>query len=90
MYLALTPMSENNDDKDKVNEPELSYSTGNKRMIFFNSFEEENEYNAKQAAAENPVIRLKNTVEIILRVYGFTRESLLKRESSNAIFIDQV
>ncbi len=59
-----------------------------KRIVFFNSFEEQEEYNASVAATQNPVERIKETVHLILRVYGFTQDTLRERKSSNEIIVD--
>ena len=76
-------------NENKVNDPGVSYGEGKKRIVFFNSFEEEAEYNAKEAAEKNPIQGLKDTVGLILRIYGFTQESLRQRKPSNEIIIDR-
>jgi hypothetical protein len=72
-----------------VNDRGISYGTGKHRMVFFNSFEEEEEYNAKKILQQNPVERIRETVQLILRAYGFTEETLRLRKCSNEIFIDK-
>jgi hypothetical protein len=76
-------------EENKVNDPGVSYGEGKNRIVFFNSFEEEAEYNAKEAAEKNPIQGIKDTVGLILRVYGFTQESLRDRKSSNEIIVDK-
>jgi hypothetical protein len=58
-------------------------------LLFFNSFEEENEYTARKSAEKDPIEGIKDTVNLILRIYGFTQESLRARKSSNEIIIDK-
>lgn len=85
----MSEKDENKKDNDKVNGPGISYGEGKNRMVFFKSFEEEAEYNAKEAAEKNPVQGIKDTVGLILRMYGFTQESLRERKSSNKIIVDK-
>lgn len=80
---------ENKKGKNEVNDPGVSYGEGKNRIVIFRSFEEEAEYNAKEAAEKNPIQGIKDTVGLILRVYGFTQESLRKRKSSNEIIADK-
>lgn len=76
-------------DENEVNDPGVSYGEGKNRIVIFKSFEEEAEYNAKEAAEKNPIQGIKDTVGLILRVYGFTQESLKERKSSNEIIVDK-
>jgi len=76
-------------DKNEVNDPGVSYGEGKSRIVFFKSFEEEAEYNAKEASEKNPIQGIKDTVGLILRVYGFTQESLRERKSSDEIIVDK-
>ncbi len=80
---------ENKKKDDEVNDPGLSYGEGKNRLVFFKSFEEEAEYNAKEAAKKNPIQGIKDTVGLILRVYGFSQKSLRERKSSNEIIVDK-
>lgn len=81
---------EENKNKDQeANESPLSYGSGANRMVFFNSFEEQEEYNLKKTANQDSIERIKETVQLILRVYGFTEETLRSRKCSNEIFIDK-
>jgi hypothetical protein len=49
------------------------------KLRIFNSWEEAAEAEAMDSAKQSPVERLRETVELILRVYGVTREELSKR-----------
>lgn len=89
MYLGVG-MSEDKDknkDKNEVNDPGVSYGEGKNRIVFFKSFEEENEYTAKKNAEKDPIEGLKETVGLIIRIYGFTPETLRARKSSDEIII---
>lgn len=80
---------ENKKGKNELNDPGVSYGEGKSRIVFFKSFEEEAEYNAKEAAEKNPIQGIKDTVRLILQVYGFTQESLRERKPSNEIIVDK-
>ncbi len=72
-----TPPEENN----RLNEPEPAYSQKRSmRLRIFKSFEEAAEADAADIANQAPVERLRETVELILRVYGVTREQLKARD----------
>ena len=71
-----TPDEENN----KLNEPQTSYGAQPKmKLRIFKSFEEAAEAEAQDAALRTPEQRIKDTVELILRVYGVTREEIKAR-----------
>jgi hypothetical protein len=72
---------------NKINGPSSNYK--NSKIVFFSSFAEEEEYNLKKNAEQNPVERIRETVQLILRVYGYTEETLRSRQRSNKIFIDK-
>lgn len=74
------------DEPQSVSEPTVSYQTTNK-LTFYKSFEEASLAEAKFILTQSPVERLRQTVELILRVYNVTRESLKERKSSNRIRI---
>jgi hypothetical protein len=60
----------------------------NKRKIrIYTSLEEQAEAEAADAAKQAPIERIRETVELILRVYGVTREELKNRKKSNRINI---
>ena len=69
---------------NKVNEPAVSY--GRPELTFFNSFEEMEIDDINTVLKQSPAQRIKETVELILRIYGFTRESLKKRKPDNEIY----
>lgn len=54
---------------------------------FFSSFEEEEQYRIQQVLEQPPLERIRETVELILRVYGFTRQQLNERKPDNTITI---
>lgn len=72
----ITPNEENN----KVNEPMTSYGATSKMKVrIFNSFEEAAAAEAMDNAMQSPIERIRETVELILRVYGTTEEQLQAR-----------
>ena len=74
-------MSEENKN-DKLNEPAANYFK-NAELRVYHSFEEQKDDERKHSASLTPQERLKETVELILRTYGLTRESLSMRVSDN-------
>ena len=72
--------------KNQLNEPAVEYG---RDIHIFNSFEEQEEYELNEILKQSPAERIKHTVELILRAYGFTRESLRNRKQDNTIYIDQ-
>ena len=71
---------------DILSEPAVSYVTNN-RIHFFNSFEDASRDEAKFIINQSPIDRLRQTVELILRVHNVTRQDLKERKSSNRITI---
>ena len=68
------------EEPNELNEPHASYGASKKmKLRIFKSFEEANEADAKEAALRTPEQRIKDTVELILRVYGVTREEIKAR-----------
>ncbi len=59
----------------------------NPEARFFSSFEEEEQYHLQQVLKIPPVERIRQTVELILRVYGVTRQQLKERKPDNTITI---
>ncbi|PQJ10251.1 hypothetical protein CJD36_016325 [Flavipsychrobacter stenotrophus] len=59
------------------------------RIHIYRSFEEQAAEEAAAEAAYSPVERLRETVELILRVYGVTREELMSRPKSKRINFTQ-
>jgi len=55
----------------------------NINLRIFKSFEEAVEAEALDNARKPPLEGLKETVELILRVYGVTREQLMERRKEN-------
>lgn len=62
-----------NKDKNEVNDPGVSYGESRNRIVFFKSFEEEAEYNAKVAAALTPLeclIHMRKLINMGYRLNG--------------------
>ena len=53
------------EENKEANEPPLSYGSGINRMVFFNSFEEQEEYTAKVAAALTPLECMQHMRKLI-------------------------
>jgi hypothetical protein len=68
----------NPEQKPVTNDPARPQFRSKKIMIY-HSFEEANEGDALEAAMIPPVERLRETVKLILRVYGVTEEQLHNR-----------
>ena len=54
----------------KANKPDFGYDAGNMKITLFNSFEEMNEAEAKEAAAFTPVENLKMVTAYIKQVFA--------------------
>ncbi len=79
---------ENEEEKREVNEPVAGYGAlRGKKVRFFHSFEEAEAAENEDAANKPPIQRILDTVQLILRTYGFTQETLNKRPRSNKITI---
>ena len=78
-------MSDETTNNDSVNELNLEY---NRKIHVFHSFEEQEIHNLKITAAQNPIERVKNTVQLILRMYQMNP---IKKNPKNEykIFIDR-
>ena len=62
-------MKSKSENKNNLNEPEVPYQ--NKQLIsIFSSFEEMNEADAQSAANINPIKHLKNTTDLIKKLYA--------------------
>jgi hypothetical protein len=59
----------------------------NRRIKIFNSLEESKQDEINYIINQSPIERLRQTVELILRVYNVTRESLKEKKQSNRITI---
>lgn len=57
------------------------------RIKIYNSFEECKQDEIVAIINQSPIQRLRQTVELILRVYNVTRESLREKKHSNRITI---
>ena len=76
------------EDNNQLNEPAASYGVPEKmKLRIFSSFEESNEADAMDAATQDPVERLRETVERILGVYGVTREQITARHKNLTVNI---
>ena len=62
---------------------------GDKKIRIYTSFDKQAAAEAEDVAKQPPMERIKETVELILRVYGVTREQLNNRKRSNRINIIQ-
>ena len=76
----------NTDDSkvNKVSETFISYQPQN-RIVPHNSFEAAEKAEIHFIINQLPIERLENTIELILRVYNSTRESLKHRKTNNRI-----
>ena len=59
----------------------------NNRIKIFNSLEESKQDEINYIINQSPIERLRQTVELILRVYNVTRESLKEKKINNRITI---
>ncbi len=59
----------------------------NNQLHIYTSIEQMEEAEHRKDAEKDPVSGLQETVELILRVYGVTREDLHQRKSNNRIKI---
>jgi len=57
------------------------------KLCIFDSFEAAAEADAEDAAKKSPLEGLRETVELILRTYGVTREQLIERRKKMHITI---
>ena len=73
-------------NEENINEPESLYFI-NDELKIYNSFEKQEDDQRKHSASLTPLERLKQTVELIIRSYGYTRESLKNLETDNKVTI---
>ena len=73
-------------EEENINEPASQYFT-NPELKIYNSFEEQEDDQRKYSASLTPIERLRQTVELIIRSYGYTRESLKSQDSDNKVTI---
>ena len=76
-------------ESSNIEDPAMDYGTETRSGGFqvFHSFEESDLANSVFIAQQNPVERLRNTVELIIRAFGFTRKTLNERKPKNKITI---
>lgn len=72
--------------KDILNEPAMAYLSKS-RVKIYHSFEEAEEGEIEEILKQKPIDRIRNTVNLILRVYGVTREELANRPRERNITI---
>lgn len=70
---------------NKAEEPEVALDKNKIRI--FHSFEEAEEAEIKDTLNQTPKERIAETVGLILRVFGITRDGLKKRKTNNSIKI---
>ena len=76
------------EENNELNEQDAAYGDVRKRRVrIFGSFEEAAEAEAQDTVRQSPVERIKETVELILRAYGVTREDLKTRERKHHVTI---
>jgi len=63
-----------------------SYTT---KIQFFQSFEEAEDFDRRTISLQDPIKRLRDTVELIIRTYGLTRDQLNSRPQHNTITFTQ-
>lgn len=83
-FNKLFDMEITEDKHSQVNEPDSIYK---KEVRIFHSFEEAEAYDLKQMAMKDPIQNIIDTVDLILRVYGTSREELINRIPDNKIRI---
>ena len=71
-------------EQANVSEPEVTYES--KRIHFFNSFEEENEFTYKERASISPLENLKNVTLLVKRL--FKKELKNNPTLGNRIYFD--
>lgn len=80
--------SDPSEKNEQLNEPLVPYGTRRLgKLQIFKSFEEAAEAEALQYALQAPIERIRETVELILRTYGVTREQLIARRKKLHITI---
>ena len=79
MWQKKTAPKKKIDNKDKVDRK--------KKIRIFHSFAEAKQADLEETLKMDPIERVRQTVELIIRAYGFTREELLTRKPSSKITI---
>ena len=78
--------------KKKVNksnslyEPSVAYNSN--RIKVFSSFDEQEKFDNAEILKQDPLERIRETVKLILKVYGFTQKSLKERKKDTRIYFD--
>lgn len=73
------------DEKDKAEEPEIEYPA--KKITFFSSFEEANEFDSSERAKRSPEENLAIVYKIIQSIYK-DNLSKAKTQSKRIIFVN--
>lgn len=73
------------ENKGKVNEPPVAYSGNN--LSVYTSFDDAAKRELADVLKQSPEDRIRETVQLILRVYGVTQEELNKRKRNMKITI---
>ncbi|MEJ5995427.1 hypothetical protein WG904_13450 [Pedobacter sp. Du54] len=77
-------------NKDNANQPIKLVTPivpSQKRIKIYKSLEESKKDDVNYIINQSPIERLRQTVDLILKVYNVTRESLKQRKRSNRITI---
>ncbi len=78
-------MGDEEENKGKINEPSVSYSGNNIRV--YTSFDDAAKGELADILKQSPEDRIRETVQLILRVYGVTQEELNERTRNMKITI---
>ena len=70
----------------KSKKPTVNYKS--QKLFVFDSIEEQEAANYLYISNQDATKRIKENVDLILRVYGFTRQTIKKRKLSNRIIFD--
>lgn len=84
VYHQLSLSADETQNSTFLNEPDTLHVSN---LQIARSFDESEILDARQLLREDPIQRLRNTVELILRVYGFSRATLQKRIADHRIHI---
>lgn len=80
-------MAKSKKHKNEMNESAVEYG---REIIFFNSFKEQEDFNNALILNQSYPDRIKETVDLIIKVYGYTRETLSKRKTDNHIIFSSL
>ena len=76
-------MENEKNKKNEVNEPAINYKSRDVKI--YTSFEEAAEAEAMEVAKQDPIERIRETVQLILRVFPLSE----KKVNTNKIYIDK-